>query len=117
MRRCIMADENSKTILVTDDNISDISQKYPLMVVDCWAPWCGPCKMIAPIVEELAVEYEGKVAFGKLNVDENDKLARLHNIMSIPTLLLLKDGDVVERIVGAVPKEHIVHMMKHAYQL
>lgn len=107
--------KNSETVIVTDDNFSDITAKYPLMVVDCWAPWCSPCRMIAPIIEELAEEYRGKVAFGKLNVDENENLPRRFNIMGIPTLLFIKDGEFVDNIVGVVPKGHIVSKMDEAF--
>ncbi|ADV68539.1 thioredoxin [Deinococcus maricopensis] len=75
-----------------------------LTLVDFWAPWCGPCRMIAPVVEELAGEYEGKVKFGKLNVDDNQQTAMQYRVMSIPTLILFKDGQPVEGIVGAQPK-------------
>ena len=109
-----MADD-SDTILITDENFSELVKKYPKMVVDCWAAWCGPCRMIAPIVEELAKEYKGKIAFGKLNVDENENTSRKFGIMSIPTLLILKDGGLVDKIIGAVPKEHIVEKMTESF--
>jgi len=75
------------------------------VLVDFYADWCGPCKMIAPIVAELAEEYEGKVKIGKLNVDEDPNTAEKYRVMSIPTLLILKKGEVVDTIVGAVPKK------------
>jgi len=77
------------------------------VLVDCWAPWCQPCLIVAPIVEELADEYQGKVKFCKLNVDENSDIAARYGIMSIPTLLIFKEGKVVDQIIGAVPKEMI----------
>ena len=90
---------------VDDTNIDSTVNKYPLMVVDCWAPWCGPCRMIGPIVEELAKEMHGKVVFGKLNVDENQRTSMKYRIMSIPTLLVFKNGNLVDSIIGALPKE------------
>ena len=77
------------------------------VLVDCWAPWCQPCLIVAPIVEEVAKEYQGKVKFCKLNVDENSDIAARYGIMSIPTLLSFKEGKVVDQIIGAVPKEMI----------
>ncbi len=90
---------------VTDADITQTIKKYKTIVVDCWAPWCGPCGMIGPVIEELAKEMQGKVVFGKLNVDENQMTSMKYNIMSIPTLLVFKDGTLVDRIVGAMPKD------------
>ena len=83
-----------------------INSELPVLV-DCWAPWCQPCLMVGPIVEEIAVEYQGKVKFYKLNVDECRDIAVRYGIMSIPTLLIFKGGKVVDQIIGAVPKEII----------
>ncbi|MGD0590057.1 MAG: thioredoxin [Bacteroidota bacterium] len=84
------------------------------VLVDFWAAWCGPCKMIAPIVEELATEYEGKLKIGKVDVDNHQKIAMQFGIRSIPTLLIFKGGKVVEQIVGAAPKKTLVEKLsKH----
>ena len=96
-----------KPIEMTDADIDEHIQKYGTVVVDCWAPWCGPCRMIHPIIEELAKEMQGKIVFGKLNVDENLGTSSEHQIMSIPTLLVFKNGNLVERLVGAYPKEQL----------
>jgi len=94
-------------VTVEDSTFDQLVGRYNLMVVDCWAPWCGPCRMVAPVVDELARSYVGKVIFGKLNVDENPQTAGRFSIMSIPTLLIMKNGREVDRIIGAVPKQVI----------
>jgi len=95
----------AEPVVVTDASFNDFIKNHPVVVVDCWAPWCPPCRMIAPIVEELARDYAGKVVFGKLNVDENQKTAGEYGIMSIPTMLVFKDGKIVDRIIGAMPRK------------
>ena len=95
-----------KPFTFSDDNFEAEALKSEIPVlVDFWAAWCGPCKMIAPIVEELAEEFEGKVKVGKLDVDANQQTAIKYGVRSIPTVLLLKDGEVKETIIGAVPKQ------------
>ena len=102
-------EENLPTtpLIVTDADIDEHTKKYLTVVIDCWAPWCGPCQMVGPVIEELAKEMQGKVVFGKLNVDENPATSAKHQIMSIPTLLVFKNGDLVDRLVGAYPKEEL----------
>ena len=90
---------------VTDADIEDVVKKYNTVVIDCWAPWCGPCRMVGPVIEELAKEMQGNIVFGKLNVDENQKTSMKHQIMSIPTLLIFKNGNLVDKLIGAMPKE------------
>ncbi|MAT58434.1 MAG: thioredoxin [Ignavibacteriae bacterium] len=93
----------------TDDNFkAEAIESDQLVVVDFWAVWCGPCRMIAPIIEELANEYEGKVKVGKLDVDSNPNTAMTYGVRSIPTVLFLKNGEVVDKIIGAVPKAQFV---------
>jgi len=90
-------------ITFTDAEFRD-QIKDGLVLVDFWAPWCGPCRIVGPIIEELAKDYAGKVKVGKLNVDDNQNAAMSYRVMSIPTVILFKDGQPVETIVGAVPK-------------
>ena len=103
----------SESILLTDDNFEEaISGSEVPILVDFWADWCGPCRVVSPIVEEIAEEYKGKLKVGKLNVDENPKSTHRHGIRSIPTLIIFKDGEPVGKIIGAVPKSHIVETIE-----
>ena len=97
----------SKPIVLTDSNFREEVSKYPLLLVDFWAPWCGPCRMVSPVIEQLANEYAGSVVFGKLNIDENQLVAKSFGIQSIPTLMILKNSKVVDVLVGALPKAQI----------
>ncbi len=103
---------NGKPISVSDMKFNEIVNKYPLVLIDCWASWCAPCLVVAPTIEELAMEYAGKAFVGKLNVDENPKTAQRFQIFSIPTLLIIKNGKEVDRIVGVVPKDHIETLLR-----
>ena len=98
-----------KPVEITDDNFeTEVIKSDKPVLIDFWAVWCGPCKLIAPIVEEIAVEYDGKVKVGKLDVDSNQQSSIKFGVRSIPTLLLFKDGKLKETIIGAVPKKNIV---------
>ncbi len=88
-----------------DRDFFDAVKKQKHMVVDFWAPWCGPCRMVSPIVDELAQEYNGKVSFGRLNVDENPRVSSEFSIQSIPTLLFFRDGQAMDGVIGYMPKE------------
>ena len=99
-------------IILTDSNFSGAVSANELLVVDFWAPWCGPCRMVGPIIEALSAEYTCKAAFGKMNVDENQVVPSSFGIMSIPTIIIFYHGKEVERLVGAYPKAHIEAMIK-----
>jgi thioredoxin 1 len=103
---------NNQPMTVTDDTFHKAVQTNYLLVVDFWAPWCAPCRMVGPIIEALSAEYTGKAAFGKMNVDENQMVPSSFGIMSIPTIILFNHGKEVERLVGAYPKAHIEAMIK-----
>ena len=98
---------------ITDADIDAHIKKYQTLVIDCWAPWCGPCRMVAPVIDSLAKDMQGKIVFGKLNVDENQQTSMKYNIMSIPTLLVFKDGSMVDRIIGALPKDVLKNKLEH----
>ncbi len=95
----------NEPVEMTDATFKEMIQNHSLVVVDCWAPWCGPCQMVAPVIKELARDYAGKILFGKLNVDNNQEVSTQYEIMSIPTLLVFKNGKLVDTIIGATPRE------------
>jgi thioredoxin 1 len=98
----------SKPVEIEEAKFNESVLKASLPVlVDFWAPWCGPCRMVAPVVEELATEYDGKVSFVKINVDNNQKVAAQYGVMSIPTLILFKEGKPVANVVGFRPKAEL----------
>jgi len=104
-----------KPITVTDASFSaDVEHSPAPILVDMWAPWCGPCRMLAPIIEQLAVEMAGRVRVGKLNVDENPVTAQRFHVQSIPALLLFKGGREIDRMVGVQPKAEIVRRLERA---
>lgn len=92
---------------ITSQNFNELMAQSKPVVVDFWATWCGPCKKIAPLVEELAAEYEGQAIIGKVNVEDEDELVGQFGIRNIPTILFFKDGAVVDKVVGAVPKSEL----------
>jgi len=103
----------NKPVDLTDATFTEAVQNHSLVVVDCWAPWCHPCIYVSPIVEDIARDYAGRIFFGKLNVDENREVAMQFGIMSIPTLLVFKDGKLADRIVGAMPRQMLEPKITH----
>ncbi|MEL6201032.1 MAG: thioredoxin [Pseudomonadota bacterium] len=102
------------TVTVTNDNFqSDVLGSDTPVVVDFWAEWCGPCKMIAPALDELATEFDGKVKIAKINIDENPDIAAQYGVRSIPTLYMFKGGEVVDQMVGAAPKGKLSDWMQN----
>lgn len=105
--------KNIKEPLNLDDsNFAQTINKYPLLLVDFWAPWCGPCRMMSPIIDQVGKEYIGKLVVGKVNVDENPHISGQFGISSIPTLILFKRGQVVNNIIGSVSKSRIDEMVR-----
>jgi len=99
-----MVELPDKPVVVTDATIDAAASQYPIFILDCWAEWCGPCRTIGPIIEQLAKEMKGKVVFGKLNIDENMQTANKYRISAIPTLMVFKEGKLIDKLVGAYPK-------------
>ena len=98
---------SGKPVDLTDAMFTKFVSDNAMAVVDVWAPWCGPCRFVSPVIEEIAKDYVGKIAFGKLNVDQNPSVAARYGIMSIPTLLVFKNSRLVDRIIGAMPRQKL----------
>jgi thioredoxin len=109
-------ERDTKPVTITDQTFErDVLQASgPPVLVDCWAPWCGPCRMVGPIMDELAAESAGRYRIAKLNVDDNPQTASRFNIASIPTMLIFKDGKLLERLIGAQPKQAIAERLQVA---
>jgi len=108
----------SKTVVLNDENFeNEVFNSETPVLVDFWAEWCGPCRALAPVIEEIAEDYDGQVKVGKINVDENPGAPAAYEIRSIPTLIVFKDGAAVDRVVGALPKSQITELIDTALEL
>ena len=107
---------NSKPVVITDQNFERevLEAQVQPVLLDCWAPWCGPCLMLAPVLDQLAAESQGQYRIAKLNVDENTQTASRFNVRSIPTMLIFKEGKLIDRIVGVQPKHEIAERLRLA---
>lgn len=97
---------------ITKDNFEATAKEHPLLVIDCWASWCGPCRQMGPIFDKVAEENAAKAAFGKMDCDKNPELVKRFKVLAIPTLLFFKGGDMADSIVGLVPKEEIEEALR-----
>jgi thioredoxin 1 len=104
-KKKMLVDSPDYPVVLTTSNFDEAIKKYSFLVIDCWAEWCAPCLMVHPIIENLAKKYKGKIAFAKLNIDQNKEIAERFSIMSIPTLLVFKEGQNVDSIIGAMPQD------------
>lgn len=111
-RKKMLVDNPDYPVVLTTSNFDEAAQKYQVLVIDCWAEWCAPCLMVHPIIENLAKKYVGKMAFAKLNIEQNREIAERFSIMSIPTLLVFKNGQNVDSIIGAMPQDVLEEKIK-----
>jgi len=109
--------EKSEILLLNQNNYASAVRNNQNLVVDFWAPWCGPCRMVAPVIEELSVKYAGKVRFAKCNTDENQQIAYQFGISAIPTLYFYRNAQLVHQVAGALPKEHFEREIQSVFQL
>ena len=109
--------EQSEILLLNQNNYASAVRNNQNLIVDFWAPWCGPCRMVAPVIEELSVKYAGKVRFAKCNTDENQQIAYQFGISAIPTLYFYRTGQLIHQVAGALPKEQFEREIQSVFQL
>ncbi|NOR16958.1 thioredoxin [candidate division WOR-3 bacterium] len=112
-KKKMLIDSPDYPVILTTSNFDEATKKYPFLVIDCWAEWCAPCLMVHPIIENLSKKYKGEIAFAKLNIDENKEIAQRFGIMSIPTLLVFKNGQNIDSIIGAMPQNVLEEKIKN----
>jgi len=108
----VLIDEPDYPLHLSEENFDEAVKKYQFLVVDCWAPWCMPCRMVTPVIESLAKKHKGEIVFGKVNIDENSGIAGRFGVMSIPTLLVFKNGEKVDELIGAMPENLLEEKLK-----
>jgi thioredoxin 1 len=104
-------------IILTHSNFAQVVQKHPCLLVDFWAPWCGPCRMLAPVIESLAAQFSGRVSFAKCNTDENQQIANQFGISAIPTLIFFVNGQAVDQVAGVLPRPQLEQHMRAVFQI
>ncbi len=117
-QRILSSPSDSAGILIlTQENFQSVIRENPNLIIDFWAPWCGPCRMLSPVIEQLATDYAGRIRFAKCNTDENQQMAYQLGISAIPSLFFFQNGTVIHKVSGALPKEHLDMQIKTVYSI
>lgn len=116
-RIMIPPSDHGGILVANQDNYQSVIREYPNLIIDFWAPWCGPCRMLTPVIEQLSADYTGRIQFAKCNTDENQQIAYQFGISAIPSLFFYQNGTIIHRISGVLPKEQLNYNIKTVYQL
>ncbi|QXO93682.1 thioredoxin [Methanospirillum purgamenti] len=116
-RIMIPPSDHGGILVANQDNYQSVIREYPNLIIDFWAPWCGPCRMLTPVIEQLSADYAGRIQFAKCNTDENQQIAYQFGISAIPSLFFYQNGIIIHRISGVLPKEQLNYHIKTVYQL